>query len=209
MPLKKLVENHGNPWGLWKIEENEDDLARHLPNEISVPDTIRNESKRLEWLAGRLLVMTMMEQLGLSFRGIIKNEFGKPFPAESSYHLSLSHSYPNVAAFLHQSASVGIDLEQPKSKLLRIAPRILDPIELADAGEDLVKHCIYWCAKEVMVKVHGKKDLIFAKNLKISPFLLQDGGEIVGRIIVDHHETTVNLQYELHPGFTVVLNKPN
>src|SRR5690606_16594979 len=116
---------------------------------------------------------------------------------------------PYVAAYLHQQASVGIDLEQPKSKLLRIAPRILDAVELTDAGDDVMKHCVYWCAKEVLVKVHGKKDLIFAENIKISPFLLEKSGEITGRIIVNHSETPVKLHYEIQADFAVVLNKPN
>ena len=104
--------------------------------------------------------------------------------------------------------SVGIDLEQPTPKLLKIASRIHGKPELQDAGDDLHKHCIYWCAKEVLVKVYGKKDLIFSENLKISPFLMQKKGEIAGRIVVHDMTMVVPMYYEIYPDFIVVLNKP-
>ncbi len=209
MPLKKITGNDHHSWGLWRIDD-EDDVSLEDENVFgSAPESLTNPVKRKEWMAGRKLVKTLMEKSGLTFRGIVKDQYGKPFPAESSYHLSLSHSFPYVAAYLHQSDSVGIDLEQPKEKLLRIAPRILDEEELTIAGNDVRKHCIIWCAKEVLVKVHGKKNLVFAKNLKISPFSINSTGEITGRIIVNNHDTIVPMYYEMHEDFIVVLNKPN
>lgn len=207
MPLEKIEANDGNPWALWKIEERESDLKEAIDSFEQVPHTLRNDVKRLEWLAGRRLVKLLMENMGLRFKGIVKDTYGKPFPADSSFQLSLSHSYPYVAAYLHANRSVGIDLEQPKSKLLTIAPRVLDEPELIDAGQNIMKHCIYWCAKEVLVKVYGKKDLVFAENLKIGPFTLVSSGEIIGRIVVASKETIVPLYYEVHPDFAVVLNK--
>jgi 4'-phosphopantetheinyl transferase len=131
-----------------------------------------------------------------------ENRFFKNNP----YQLSLSHSYPYVGALIDKNKSVGIDVEQIKSKLLKIAPRVLHPTELKDAGDNEIKHCIYWCAKEALVKIYGKKDLVFAENLIIKPFTLQNQGNISGRIIVNSTETTIPLYYEVHNGFTVVLN---
>ena len=208
MSLKKITGNDHHSWGLWRIDD--EDMPFEEANAYeSIPESLTNHVKQKEWVAGRRLVKTLMEKSGLTFRGIVKDEFGKPFPAESSYHLSLSHSFPYVAAYLHKSESVGIDLEQPKEKLFRIAPRILDAEELITAGNDVRKHCIIWCAKEVLVKVHGKKDLVFAQNLKISPFAIKPIGEITGRIIVNNHDTIVPMYYEIHEDFIVVLNKPN
>jgi phosphopantetheinyl transferase len=148
-----------------------------------------------------------MENMGLHFQGITKDEFGKPFPIGCDYKLALSHSYPYVAALLDKNESVGIDLEQPKSKLVRIAPRVLDTEELTDAGDDLTKLCIYWCAKEALIKVYGKKDLTLAKNLKITPFQLKQGGDIIGRIIASGIETTIPLQYSVTENFVLVWSK--
>src|SRR5690606_26313429 len=111
-------------------------------------------------------------------------------------------------AYLHPLTSVGIDLEQPTPKLLKIASRIHAGEELQDAGTDPEKHCIYWCAKEVMVKVYGKKDLIFSENLRILPFLKEKKGEITGRVVVHDISMVVPMYYELSGDFVVVLNKP-
>lgn len=205
MPIEKIHSDSTRAWALWHISEDEDTLIKEAAGEL-IPETLTNPYKRLEHIAGRVLVKYLMIGAGLEFKGIYKDEFGKPFPVESNYQLSLSHSYPYVAALIDSSQPVGIDLEQLKPKLLKIAPRILSREELTHAGNDLVKHCIYWCAKEAMIKVHGKKDLVFAENLIVAPFQLFNEGDIVGRIIVTGNETKVLLHYSVHKDFVVVMN---
>jgi 4'-phosphopantetheinyl transferase len=206
MPLEKLESSLDHAWGLWHVRETEEVLIDQIRAFETIPSTITHEQKRLEFCVGRLLAKTLLEKFGEAFEGIIKDEFGKPFFKNNTHQLSLSHSYPYVGALIHRSKSAGIDVEQIKGKLLKIAPRIMHPQELQDAGSDETKHCIYWCAKEALVKIYGKKDLTFAENLVISPFELKNKGNITGRIIVNNTETTIPLYYEVHPGFTVVLN---
>ena len=136
MPLYK-IENTGieSGWAIWHIEESEQELAFIAFEQT--PEELYSEPKRLEWLAGRVLIKTLLEHHGLVYSGLHKDEFGKPFLRDLGHHISLSHSYPFVAAQLHVSQSVGIDLEQPKQKLLTIAPRVLSDMELKDAGQDL------------------------------------------------------------------------
>jgi 4'-phosphopantetheinyl transferase len=206
MPLEKLEASNERAWGLWHIRESEAELIDLIGEFETIPPTITHEQKRLEFCVGRVLAKTLLEKLSVKFEGIIKDEFGKPFFKNNPYQLSLSHSYPYVGALIDKNKSVGIDVEQIKSKLLKIAPRVLHPTELKDAGDNEIKHCIYWCAKEALVKIYGKKDLVFAENLIIKPFTLQNEGNISGRIIVNSTETTIPLYYEVHNGFTVVLN---
>jgi 4'-phosphopantetheinyl transferase len=206
MPLEKLEASNERAWGLWHIRESEAELIDLIREFETIPPTITHEQKRLEFCVGRVLAKTLLEKLSVKFEGIIKDEFGKPFFKNNPYQLSLSHSYPYVGALIDKNKSVGIDVEQIKSKLLKIAPRVLHPTELKDAGDNEIKHCIYWCAKEALVKIYGKKDLVFAENLIIKPFTLQNEGNISGRIIVNSTETTIPLYYEVHNGFTVVLN---
>jgi 4'-phosphopantetheinyl transferase len=207
MPLEKLELSKERAWGLWHIREAEHELIDQIKEFESIPANISHEQKRLEFCVGRVLAKTLLEKLSIKFEGIVKNEFGKPFFKNNDYQLSLSHSYPYVGALIDKTKSVGIDVEQIKSKLLKIAPRVLHPSELEDAGDNEIKHCIYWCAKEAMIKIYGKKDLVFAENLIIKPFTLQNQGNISGRIILNSSETTIPLYYEVHNGFTVVLNK--
>jgi 4'-phosphopantetheinyl transferase len=120
----------------------------------------------------------------------------------------LSHSFPYVGVLMDRYFPAGIDLEQPKDKLLRIAARIHHQDELKDAGMDLTKHCIYWCAKESLVKWYGKKDLIFAENMFIEPFERKHEGDIRGKIIAAGKETMIPLHYIVYPNFVVVFTNP-
>ena len=207
MPLENIVVERDRAWGIWRITEEEKTLSDDISPTEQLSETVKHTNKRLEWLAGRVLVKHVLASMQLPFHGITKDSFGKPHPKGHPYHLSLSHSYPYVATLVDKSISVGIDLEQPKLKLLRIAPRIFTATELADAGQDIVKHCIYWCAKEALIKVYGQKDLIFSENLMVEPFTLQASGNINGRIIVGDSERVIPLRYIIYPNFVLVFNQ--
>ncbi len=207
MPLENLHNSKNTAWALWKITEDESSLAALLQPYEVIPSQITHPLKRLEFLAARLLLKKLLANWAVDYRGLTKNELGKPFLIDHPFHISLSHSYPYVAAIIDRRGSTGIDLEQPKHKLLRIAARVLDEEELEDAGDDIVKHCIYWCAKESLVKIHGKKDVVFSENLKISPFVMHQEGELIGRIIVDNRETSIPLQYFVYQNFVLVMNR--
>ena len=205
MPVEQIYTAQNSIWGYWKINEDESSLMEELPSEKISP-TITNPLKRLEYLTGRVLIKTLLNRWNLPYEGLTKDPSGKPFLAGSEIQISLSHSYPYVAAILHRHKNVGIDLEQPKNKLLRIAPRVLAPPELKDAGENIIKHCIYWCAKEALLKIYGKKDLIFSKNLLVTPFSLHSRGHLVGRILAGNRETTIPLNYIVTDDFVVVVS---
>ncbi len=207
MPLEKIVQEDSRAWALWRITETETTLADRISSFEQVSDTITHNNKRLEWLAGRVLVKALLNYMMLEFQGITKDVHGKPFLKGYDFFLSLSHSFPYVAAIIDKVESVGIDLEQPKEKLLRIAPRIFHIQELNDAGRDITKHCIYWCAKETLVKVHGQKNLVFAENIVIEPFSLESEGDFKGKIIIEGIERVIPLHYIVYPNFVVVFNQ--
>lgn len=206
MPLEKIVTEQGRGWARWKIEESEETLRQILMYPEAVPGTISHAQKRLEWLAGRVLTHMLVQEMNLQYQGIVKDEYGKPLLNGCAHGISLSHSYPYVAAILDERHDVGIDLEQPKQKLLRVAPRVLSTRELQDAGTDLIKHCIYWCAKEAMIKVYGKKDLVLAENLLVEPFIRQEEGNIIGKLIVKSRERIIPLYYQVTSQFVMAFN---
>ncbi|MBX2901271.1 MAG: 4'-phosphopantetheinyl transferase superfamily protein [Cyclobacteriaceae bacterium] len=203
MPLLKIHKDAAQSgWALWFITETEQELYEISKQPIDA--TITSNFKRIEWFAGRALLKGLVEQCGMNFYGVEKNEFGKPSLVNHSHHISLSHSFPYVAAQIDVHTEVGIDLEQPKLKLLNIAPRILNSIELADAGQDVAKHCVYWCAKEVLYKSFGKRGLHFAEHLAISPFTMQQTGEIIAKITFRDFYRTLSLQYSVQPDYVLV-----
>jgi phosphopantetheinyl transferase len=205
MPVERTHSTENSIWGLWRIDEDESSLTSPVPSD-SVSASLTNPLKRLEFLAGRALIRSLLEMWNLEYFGVEKDCFGKPFLTGSKFHVSLSHSYPYVAAILHKTKNVGIDLEQPKDKLLRIAPRVLSEGELQDAGQDVTKHCIYWCAKESLIKIYGKKDLILARNLQISPFQRYSSGRLLGRILANNTETAIPLSYLVSEKFVMVVS---
>lgn len=207
MPLEKLeYQPDKRAWGIWRIAEDEQALLNQVSDYESISDTITHPQKRLEFIAGRVLARNILEALGKPFEGVVKDFFGKPFYKQNTLQLSLSHSYPYVAALTDAYQPVGIDLEQIAKKLLKVGPRVLHASEQQDAGDDEIKHCIYWCAKEALIKVYGKKDLVFSKHLLINPFKLEKEGPLVGRLIANNMETTIPLHYYVHSNFVVVLN---
>lgn len=207
MPLKEIHQT-GNQsgWSIWHIEETEEQLANKIIG--TPPSEITHKNKRLEWLAARHLVLSLSNHLGLRYFGIRKDAFGKPFLEKYPHHVSLSHSFPYVAAQIDYHQPVGIDVEQPKAKILKIASRIFSPIELADAGADVIKHTVYWCAKETLYKIHGKGELYFSNQLNIEPFLLQEEGSLKG-IISSEKKMSVNLDYRIEPDYVLVRTGKN
>lgn len=207
MPLIK-IQHTGNQsaWALWFISETEQELSSTIKEKPE--SVILNPIKRLEWLASRLLLQQVAQQFGLTYEGTIKDEFGKPFLKNLPHHISLSHSFPYVAVQLDVHHEIGIDLEQPKSKLLTIAHRVLSPAELMDAGTDVIKHCVYWCAKETLYKVYGKKGLQFSHHLRVSPFKLLHAGDIFGTICANDASLGVTMSYLVQPDYVLVFTKP-
>jgi phosphopantetheinyl transferase len=207
MPLvKSEMTGVESAWGLWEINETEQELS-FLAME-SCPDDIVAPSKRREFLAGRSLIKTLIEKVGGEYTGIRKDEQGKPFLKDHKHEISLSHSSPYVAAQVHLGSPVGIDIEQPKEKLLRVAPRVLSETEEKDAGNDIVKHCVYWCAKEAMYKIHGKRGLHFNNQLNLDPFVLKKSGQLTGYIRTNGIQTVVTLEYVAREDYVLVYTKP-
>lgn len=203
MPLYKIEQQAAqSAWGIWRIEEAEEELSGEASEQC--PIELASPQKRLEWLAVRVLIKELLKQNKLVYNGLLKDEFGKPFLKELPHQISLTHSFPYVAAQLHSNQSVGIDLEQPKEKLLRVAHRVFSIEELKDAADNLTKLCIYWCAKEAMYKIYGKRGLHFSNQLNISPFELKSEGLLKGIISADSQKQNVNLEYRVENDFILV-----
>lgn len=204
MPL--TISDSSDRIALWHITEEEGELEAMTDHDACPPDIV-NPLKRREWLAGRLAVRALVERFVPPYQGIFKDEFGKPHLVGARAHISLSHSFPYVAAQLAEDFPVGIDLEQPKGKLLNIAPRIMSQEELEDAGTDVVKHCIYWCAKEALYKIYGKRGLLFREHLNVGPFHVSERGDLQGSIAIGSTQLKKKLGYEISNDFVLVYTK--
>ncbi len=156
---------------IWQLEESVDELKESLPEwlDFSEYSEISHPQKKREWLAGRRLFISLCKEAGIPFQGIWKSPEGKPFLLGSAAHISLSHSEHLVAAALHFHSPVGIDLEQPREQLCRIATKFLSPPEHAHAAADPDLLCRYWCAKEAVFKLFGEKKISFREHIRLTP----------------------------------------
>ncbi len=206
MPLQHQHNTNTQRWALWKITEDLEELKALLDPAEEIPSVISHPIKQCEFLASRVLTQSLVKQFNQSYQGIYKDEFGKPYLVNSALHISQSHSYPYVAVILDAEKNVGMDIEQKKETLFRVASRIFSDVELENAENDLTKLCILWCAKEALIKLYGKKDLHLKEELAIDEFKLAETGFLSGSILKKHHEKLYSLQYLVQEDFVLVFN---
>lgn len=170
--------------GVWKITEPEDEFMSRLATSPWIDNMLEGVShpiKRLEYLASRFLTEHLARQLQLPFFGIHKDSHGKPHPLTGKnpndsfsgpgFFLSLSHSFPYAASCIHKKKAVGIDIETPKEKFLKVRHKYLNEQELAQAGDDIEKLCLMWAVKEALYKMNGKnavslRDDMYVKHVE-------------------------------------------
>ena len=158
---------------LWKIEESPSYFLDYLGiDEINLPmvSNATHPMKQLEWLASRSCVKRCVETLEHTYLGIEKDCHNNPHLIDIQGFVSLSHTSEYAVAVVSLEEEVGIDIERISDKLSRVAHKFLSPTERILAGEDLLKMCVYWCAKESLYKWYGKKNLSFKENIYIEPF---------------------------------------
>ena len=211
MPIIKLENGAGYAYAIWHISESQKELmalSKLTPKEIKEFSTIRHERKKKEYLAGRLTIKAIMASVGAEFKGIDKDEYGKPYLIKSNSHISLSHSFPFAVAIVHLKKTVGIDIERPQPKLKAIAPKFLSKTELAAAADDEKKLCIYWSAKEVLYKIYGRKQMSLCSEIKVDPFSAEgEEGMLQGTIMMPDHIASYNLKYIDFNGYIVCFNE--
>lgn len=151
---------------VWKIEEPFA-FFETFPASWSTP-TIENPIKKLESIAARYC----LHQLSPEFESLVlvQNDRNRPYFQNSEWHISLTHSYPYVAAACSPEKRIGIDLEKPGRNIEKIAPRFLCPAELAKWKDTSNLLTLAWSAKESIYKAVGKPGLSFQKEMEIIDF---------------------------------------
>ncbi len=185
-------------WCLWEITEKEDELRNkvYLSAEgKSEIDRVSHLNKKKERLASRACLQALAEAMKIKYHGIYKDEHQKPHLIDNKQFISISHSYPYVVAIIHNQLPVGIDIEKPTDKLVRLAYRFLNKEEMLNAGADPIKLCVYWTGKEAIYKLNGKKGLIFKRDIVIYPFELAKRDTIRCGFFVNGNLVRLSLQY--------------
>ena len=193
--------------GIWKIQEEESFFIDRLAlaeQEAAQLAKIKGKGRRLEWLAARKLVHVMS---GRPLRGaFLKDEYGKPYLADSSFHISISHSQ-GYAAAIAAPAPVGIDIQVLVPKIERIAHKYLRPEEMNSIqAQHRIAHLhAYWGAKEALYKAYGRKQLDFCKHILIEPFVFDDkDGVALGCVRKEDFDECYQIRYEMMDNYILV-----
>ncbi len=204
--LEKIYENNIS-LAVWQITESHDELQAMLPSEILTDAelaSISHPQKQVEFFCSRLVIKHLANSLGIKYLGIKKDECGKPYLVGSNWQMSITHTSNYVAAVMHPSEALGMDMEKPSEKLQRIAHKFLSETERTEAENDIEKLCIYWSAKEALYKLYGKRKVIFNENLFVFPFL-KEQNKITGRLKINEIDKTYNIYVEKIDGYILVV----
>jgi 4'-phosphopantetheinyl transferase EntD len=173
--------------GIWKIEEDENFFLEKAP----LQQNITHPHKRLQHLAGRYLLQFLFPDFPYS--EILIADTRKPYLPGEQYHFSISHCGDYAAAIVSTSHRVGIDIEIPAEKVVRIAHKfvhenekqLLQPSEncpeliSSNDGENhaLQKRLltVLWSSKEALFKWYSWGKVDFRENMQlVQPIQQQD-----------------------------------
>jgi len=184
-------------FALWKIEEKAADLYKQLQldeHEKAYFEKISTSKRHLHWLSTRVLLRTMLRTD--EYIDCKTDIHGKPYLVNLPYHISFSHSFDYAAVMMSKKAPVGIDIEQIKEKVERIATKFMNPGEMAfiNTDEHRIEHLyVCWCGKEAIYKCYGQKEVSFVNHISLAPFEFAKAGSVNARL----HKGEVDLNYEV------------
>ncbi|HEY2583967.1 MAG TPA: 4'-phosphopantetheinyl transferase superfamily protein [Mucilaginibacter sp.] len=188
-------------FAIWRIEEEADELYSQLQlngREKAYYEKLSAGKRSLHWLGTRVLLRKMLRTD--EYIDCKVDAHGKPYLVNLPYHISLSHSF-DYAAVMISKEPVGIDIEQVKEKVERIAHKFIKKEEMGFIGNEHRIQQLYvcWCAKEAVYKCYGQKEVSFADNITLEPFDFEGHGYITAHL--NKEETNIKydvgyLQYE-------------
>jgi phosphopantetheinyl transferase (holo-ACP synthase) len=158
---------------VWEVTETEEmllSLRTLSESEIAHLQLLKNQQKRLHWLAYRVL---LGEVLGNDFE-INYLEDGKPELIRPKKFLSVSHSKEFAAVFLSDTHTVGIDIEKISDRIQKVYSKFLNETEQKNSNlsdSDLLH--FYWGAKEAVYKLFHQHRLLFSEQIHISSINLE------------------------------------
>ena len=191
---------------IWKIEEMDVFFSGTVP----LQREITHPHKRLQHLAGRYLLRFLFPDF--PHEEIIIASTRKPFLPDEQYHFSISHCGDYAAAIVSSTHRVGVDIEIPSEKVVRIAHKFLSDEEQDEFGmtnlELSNKHAapniqhqltsiqhltLLWSSKEAIFKWWGNGDVDFSKMIRLEKFEMQGKGFFKASF----QETALQIEYEM------------
>ena len=194
----------GGGIAIWHITETADELYALLGThryDAQLAEK-KNESRRAEWLAVRLLV----KELFGSEAEVAYHPTGRPYLKNGTAHISISHTKGFAAVAYHSYAPIGMDIEFISSRVERIASRFTTRAEASyiDRHDESVRqmyHLINWSAKETLYKLFDSPSMAeFKEVFHIAPYALAECGAM-DATVCGAEKSVLAVSYRTFPEF--------
>lgn len=194
----------GGGIAIWHITETADELYALLGThryDTQLAEK-KNESRRAEWLAVRLLV----KELFGSEAEVAYHPTGRPYLKNSTTHISISHTKGFAAVAYHHRAPLGMDIEYLSSRVERIASRFTteDEASYIDRHDESVRqmyHLVNWSAKETLYKLFDSPSMAeFKEAFHIAPYMLAECGAM-DATVCGAEKSVLAVSYRTFPEF--------
>ena len=194
-----IIYHSSGPLGqhiaVWSISETYDELVLFLNNPSFLKDiqnlTLKSELRIKQKLAAGILLQHLRnENIELTY-----DELGKPHLKNHDGHISISNTKEFVAVIYHPTNTVGIDIEIPSERILKIAPKFVNKQEQKwiDKSEVITHFNCFtiWCVKESVFKLIGGGGIDFKEHI-----IVQEPNDNFGHVqfLKQHREATYNYQ---------------
>lgn len=205
----KFIDHITGGWlGFWEISEDTGELLEWLnpqEEELEHFSNFRNEQRKKEWLAARLL----LRQMAGPDASIKYTTRGKPILEGAEGFISISHTSGGVVIFLHPTCQPGIDIESVDRNVEGPAKKFLSEGELIDCtvnGQLVNKELILrWCAKEAVFKMIPNSDIDFSHQIRcVSPPSTSMEGNLHAFFRESGSTIRIPLQYKIIGNLVIV-----
>lgn len=162
----------GEHIAVWSISETHDELVLFLNNVFFLKEIQNLELKspirvNQKISAGILLQHILQDNIELYY-----DELGKPHLKNHSGHMSISNTKEFVAVIYHPQKAVGIDIEIPSERILKIAPKFINEQEQKWIDESPIEsyqnYFTIWCIKESVFKLIGGGGIDFKEHILVN-----------------------------------------
>ena len=160
---KKILNTHIYVWKMTSSYEDQIKNPLLKSAELISAKELKNEKRKKEFLSSRIALKNIFNK-DLELK---HHKSGKPFIKETK-HLSISHS-SNFLALAFGEENIGIDIEKPQNRMIKLMPKILSEIEFMEFKKNtsIDLACKLWGAKEAILKYVGNKNLNYKEDIKV------------------------------------------
>ena len=166
--------NESTKMAVWHIAEEEDFFLAQVP----LQKNISHRHKRLQHLAGRLLLKEMFPAFPVALIQVADTK--KPYLEDEPFHFSISHCGDYAAAIVSTAYRVGVDIEMVNDKIGILQKKFLSDAEMKMLNAQCLMtndpmtndpmtndQCLTlcWSVKESVFKWWGKGSVDFKRGM--------------------------------------------